>query len=65
MTAEKQQMVLNAPFWSSVQKKTNAARNSRKLISIMLQPTESTAERRKEYKDSRSVLPSLKPERSR
>lgn len=65
MTAEKQQKVLNAPIWSSLQKKTKAASKFSKLLLIKLLPPESTTGRRNEHKDSRSVLPSLKPERSR
>lgn len=63
MTGEKQQKVLNAPFRSSEQKKTRAARNLSKLIKLL--PTESTTGRRNEHKNGRSVLPSLTPERSR
>lgn len=46
-------------------KKTNTVRNFSKLILVTLLPTESTTERRNEHKDSRSVQPGLKPERSR
>lgn len=59
-SSRKAEKVLNASFWSSVQKKTKATRN----FSIKLLPTESTTGRRNEHKDSRAVLLNLKPGRS-